>query len=305
MINIGGTKCEALFRHVNTANIDVVEPLGAHMSLWSVPAPAWTIVQQVNEINRSFRRMDDAYSELFRLAGRADLVSRLPSFFETANQSKKIRYAAAKEAAEEADKKARAEARALARAAKEADKKARAEARAIARAATKEEWLEMFRLLQEYERIHGDCNVPGEYKANPKLAGWVSYQRQRKAGTGRAPSLNDEETQLLEDLGFAWVLNKQHKRDLVGEFMPIYEKLKVYKNEHGHCRVSYIKDKKKREQFPEEARLGTWVKNLRSSKKGGKLAQWMIDLLDKLGFEWSVGQGKGSRGGKRTGSGRK
>ncbi|KAL7548044.1 hypothetical protein ACHAWF_011330 [Thalassiosira exigua] len=149
--------------------------------------------------------------------------------------------------------------------------------------------MEMFRLLQEYERIHGNCSVPYEYKANQKLARWVSYQRQRKAGTLQSKPLTDEETRLLEDLGFAWVLDTCHNRDLDKEFMLMFGKLKVYNDEHGHCRAPQITDKK---QFPKETMLGTWVKNVRARKKKGKLAQWMIDLLDQLGFEWNLRTGK-------------
>ena len=41
-------------------------------------------------------------------------------------------------------------------------------------------WDQMFQALQEYKRIHGDCNVPNRYPDNPQLANWVGRQRQAK-----------------------------------------------------------------------------------------------------------------------------
>lgn len=33
-------------------------------------------------------------------------------------------------------------------------------------------WNERFEELLEYKKQHGDCNVPGRYKANPTLGRW-------------------------------------------------------------------------------------------------------------------------------------
>jgi hypothetical protein len=45
--------------------------------------------------------------------------------------------------------------------------------------------------------VHGDCNVPKRYKANPQLGSWVKNQRKQA-------KLDDEKINKLNDIGFLW-----------------------------------------------------------------------------------------------------
>ena len=59
-------------------------------------------------------------------------------------------------------------------------------------------WWKRFGELEEYKQEHGDCNVPGNYKANPQLATWVSKQRRFYKNNKLAP----ERIEALEGIGF-------------------------------------------------------------------------------------------------------
>ena len=41
-------------------------------------------------------------------------------------------------------------------------------------------WEVRFQQLVEYKRVHGNCNVPCTYNANPQLGNWVNNQRAKK-----------------------------------------------------------------------------------------------------------------------------
>lgn len=70
-------------------------------------------------------------------------------------------------------------------------------------------WQKWFQELQEYEKVHGDCNVPRSRRKthiHQKLGMWVQRQRSmyslRKAG--RQSSMTDERIKALESIGFCW-----------------------------------------------------------------------------------------------------
>ncbi len=61
-------------------------------------------------------------------------------------------------------------------------------------------WQERFDELLGYQKIHGNCNVPGGREENAKLGNWVQQQRQlRKKG-----KLHPERIRLLDEIGFVW-----------------------------------------------------------------------------------------------------
>jgi len=61
-------------------------------------------------------------------------------------------------------------------------------------------WDEMHQRLVNYKRIHGNCNVPSEWKEDPQLGSWVVKQRyQRMKG-----QLSDERMRKLEEAGMRW-----------------------------------------------------------------------------------------------------
>ena len=63
--------------------------------------------------------------------------------------------------------------------------------------------------LEEYQRVHGDCNVPHGWAEDPGLGNWVNTQRRGKKALDRGdPSrgMTAARAARLEALGFAWVL---------------------------------------------------------------------------------------------------
>lgn len=71
-------------------------------------------------------------------------------------------------------------------------------------------WLERLRELKEYKNTHGNCAVPTNYTANPKLGTWVHHQRRqyKRYKDGASSSITKERVEILSQLGFAW-----HPRD--------------------------------------------------------------------------------------------
>lgn len=89
----------------------------------------------------------------------------------------------------------------------------------------------------------------------------------------------------LESLGFVWSL-----RD---DWHQHYEELKKYKEEHNHCNVPA--------RYNKNRKLGIWVSAQRQqykilntqsesskARRSAPLTQERIDLLNKLGFTWSI-----------------
>ena len=73
-------------------------------------------------------------------------------------------------------------------------------------------WEEMFSGLQEYERQHGDCNVPHPWPENQKLRWWVQNQRSAK----KANTLGEDRIRRLNEIQFQWELSRE-ERERVGQ----------------------------------------------------------------------------------------
>lgn len=77
-----------------------------------------------------------------------------------------------------------------------------------------ERWMAQFEKLKEYNRVHGDCNVPRQWKHDPSLGSWVHNQRKRyhegrsMAGVVMFP----DRVEKLEELGFKWTIHKRHQK---------------------------------------------------------------------------------------------
>ena len=72
------------------------------------------------------------------------------------------------------------------------------------------EWKKRFEELCEYQERHGDCIVPARYSKNPELGRWVMTQRRQHVllKKGRPHRMTKERKQLLDDIGFKWLLRK-------------------------------------------------------------------------------------------------
>ena len=66
--------------------------------------------------------------------------------------------------------------------------------------ANEESWEMMYLQLKEYQEVHGDCDVPRQYKPNPPLGSWVYIQRRSKAKGKMDPNRQRR----LAELGFSW-----------------------------------------------------------------------------------------------------
>ena len=61
-----------------------------------------------------------------------------------------------------------------------------------------EQWSKMYAALVRYQKSHGECDVPRDWRRNPKLADWVARQRK----FNRRGTLPPHRRRLLEALGF-------------------------------------------------------------------------------------------------------
>ena len=71
-------------------------------------------------------------------------------------------------------------------------------------------WMAQYNLLKEFKEENGHPHVPMHWKKDRKLGHWVNNQRQlyRKYKSGLPTSMNESRIELLEEIGFAWVLGK-------------------------------------------------------------------------------------------------
>ena len=133
-------------------------------------------------------------------------------------------------------------------------------------------WPQRLEDLKRFRKEHGHCNVPGHYPPNRSLGIWVSNLRSRK----KAGKLAKERIRCLEELGFCWALRKRSVFRLDWDVM--LAALTAFTEHHGHCNVPHT--------WPENPRLGWYIKSLRRKKREGKLDRRQIAQLNKLGIVW-------------------
>eukprot|EP00536_Pseudo-nitzschia_multiseries_P017552 jgi/Psemu1/328579/estExt_fgenesh1_pg.C_16240001 len=124
-------------------------------------------------------------------------------------------------------------------------------------------WETMFRRLVAYRRKHQTTCVPTKYKADRKLALWVTRQRQH--------CRKQERVDLLNDIGFAW--NPKRVHDEKWEVM--YQRLVDYKNKHNTTCVP--------KKYKADRKLAPWVAHQRQCCQ----KQDRVDRLNSIGFEWN------------------
>jgi len=127
-------------------------------------------------------------------------------------------------------------------------------------------WESMYAALVEYEKEHGDCNVPADW---PDLGWWVQWQRKSR----RADNLDQDRIERLDKLGFAWSWREDQWEAQFADFVAFHKA-------NGHCRVSTVS-----KTHPS---LGRWVRKMRTKKRQGKLSAEQIRRLEAIGFKWEV-----------------
>ena len=137
-----------------------------------------------------------------------------------------------------------------------------------------EAWMTHFDELVDFKNENGHCSVP---KVQGPLGVWVTNQRQSiKKG-----KLSQERIDLLESIGFEWVLRERTVTKLPWkldeQWKTKYTELVQYLVEHGTCNVPR-----------NYGSLGPWVSNQRTSFKNGSMLQFRTEYLDSIGFVWTT-----------------
>lgn len=150
------------------------------------------------------------------------------------------------------------------------------------------EWFSVFQRLRAFKRTYSHCNVPVDFNPDQKLANWLRYQK-KEYFSGK---LSDERSAALSIIGcdLRSPKNEGEAPNLSkcdDKWLAMFEKLKAYKEEYGHCRVPsrYKPDY-------ESVRLGNWVGNQRRAYNENKLSEEYTAALEMLGFEWKIRKGR-------------
>jgi hypothetical protein len=115
-------------------------------------------------------------------------------------------------------------------------------------------------------------NIPKEATDLKEIKSWILSQQQRF----RTSEFKEKQIKLLLEAGVTLEkVSKQEQR-----WNHFYELLTLFKQEHGHCKVTMT--------FDEE--FGGWVSTQRMSYKNKTLDQYKIDKLNELDFEWVTGK---------------
>ena len=131
------------------------------------------------------------------------------------------------------------------------------------------QWEEMYEILVDYKREHGDCNVPKRYPENPTFGNWILNQRQNY----KKYQLSQDKIERLNGLGFIW-----DTIDLRWENK--YSELLIYREEYGNCNVP--------SNYSENPNLAMWVGHQRQAYKKGKLSQDKTKQLNELNIVWDI-----------------
>ena len=158
-------------------------------------------------------------------------------------------------------------------------------------------WDQHLASLRAYKCRHGDCNVPGRWAEDPRLANWVNRQRTGKKNLDRGEpckGMTAARAAKLDALGFAWKLSIGGTRDDAGWEAQL-AKLLQYKRRHGDCNVL--------QRWAEDKPLAKWVNNQRVYKKNldrGEPSHGMTAAraakLEALGFVWELSAAAISKG---------
>jgi superfamily II DNA or RNA helicase len=127
-------------------------------------------------------------------------------------------------------------------------------------------------IVKEYEKEFGTSRVPINYKFEGVNCGkWVAHKREDY----RKGKLSPEVINLLESTFPDWSWNPTQEA-----WEKSISALQAFISEHGHARVS-------NDVIVNGVNLGTWVFNIRSKYKAGRLPQEQIDRLESIHPTWT------------------
>lgn len=127
-------------------------------------------------------------------------------------------------------------------------------------------WDEMLSELVDFFKLHGHCNVPADWTAQPELARWAAMQRRAK----KQNQLTPEQVSQMEEIGFAW---NTHDGGWDAMFAKLVEHLRPMHNG-------------KRREAPPSDELKRWMLTQRQARKRGDLEPEREKRLTSIGFEW-------------------
>ncbi|KAL9186422.1 hypothetical protein ACHAXT_005660 [Thalassiosira profunda] len=163
--------------------------------------------------------------------------------------------------------------------------------------------------LRAYREAHGHLRIS---KKERSLSNFCSNARRARNNPGRGRlKLTEDRIASLDALGFTWEPKAgsggnrrasrkttdfglevdDRKRDGTTSFQERIEKLRAYKEKHGHTDVS----KGEKSEDPSLGRFCAQVRYSRNNpeKASVPLSKDRIAALDELGFRWTVQKGKG------------
>ena len=146
---------------------------------------------------------------------------------------------------------------------------------------------ESYELAKNYYEVHGNLLINYDFKTidgstynknGYSLGSWLVNQRRNY----RLGKLSKEIIKLLEDIGIVW--------NVIKTFEESYQLALNYYNQYGNINLPnnyYLED---------GYNLGGFIYNQKILRRDNKLSDERIELLDKLGIDWSIKEVKKSPG---------
>lgn len=134
-------------------------------------------------------------------------------------------------------------------------------------------WLKMFDQLFSFVIKHNHAIIPRGDDATKPLALWLVKQRK----LFRDGKLPQERIEKFKRINVDLAYNRSEEFENI--WMNRYNELVAFKEANGHCRPSAKNRNSKT--------LGSWVLLQRMDEKKNILEDFKIELLDKIGFDWS------------------
>ena len=229
--------------------------------------------ERLRERDRSWNRMCDALQAYLRERGHCDVPEGWPANPELARWTARQRHLL-RAGALRPDRLRRFEERGIDWSLERGRSRSRDRA-----------WDRMFAALKEFRRVHGTCEVPKAWPANPKLVRWLIRQRAQL----RRGALRQDRRERFEEIGLSrgepparsgTRRRVRRVRDGARErrWRAGYDALSQFHALNGHSDVP--------RRFPQDPRLARWVSLQRERFHAGRLSPQQLALLQQLRFSW-------------------
>ena len=142
-------------------------------------------------------------------------------------------------------------------------------------------WQTMYGRLKKYVAENGHFLFPRNSENYRELLKWVRNQRSHC----RRGTLSQRNIDALDRLGFPWDAKKNIIKGIPPEtiqgsvWMEKYELLKAYYKAQGDLMPPYA-----------DRTVHQWIRYQRARRRGHRLSETQIELLDSISFPWEVGR---------------